>query len=498
MFSNLSNYIESLLDPNGRFRTLENIYALTDEFREPRMSMTTRSVNFAVRYDGNDYTLKCLDPAADTTNLREISDFTRLIDTPYLTEYRFCPSEMLVFNNDGSYQYVDVVLQRQPCGERLDTFLAHHVSNGNIAPITEVLRHLDTLTGWLLENEFAHQRIKISNIIITPGNTPVLINYESARRIRSTSDGVILGCIAIVLFIAACEPELYLCLRNRSMSLGQFQRLLPMLARLLEDELAPLRTLAIALKEATYAPDYSLCRKIGALADCEIRPYESLSHITDLMTHRTDLPQTQPQTNKRRKEESKYDRVGRMDDMLRPVCSGGWWSYVDQERNVVIEDDFTFAYSFREGRAVVEKVSGFGLIDLAGRYIIEPECDDIEWNDDLNVAIVSVNGKSGLYSRDGEALTGLIYDQILSPSDGLFTARKGDRYGFIRRDGSIALDFVYDDAFGFKAGYARVRQAERDFLIDLYGNCVLELHDDKNEADNSLEVARHFPQKIEV
>ena len=123
------------------------------------------------------------------------------------------------------------------------------------------------------------------------------------------------------------------------------------------------------------------------------------------MTHRTDLPQTQPQTNKRRKEESKYDRVGRMDDMLRPVCSGGWWSYVDQERNVVIEDDFTFAYSFREGRAVVEKVSGFGLIDLAGRYIIEPECDDIEWNDDLNVAIVSVNGKSGLYSRDGEALT---------------------------------------------------------------------------------------------
>jgi hypothetical protein len=63
----------------------------------------------------------------------------------------------------------------------------------------------------------------------------------------------------------------------------------------------------------------------------------------------------------------------------------------------------------------------------------------------------------------------LEYDQILDCSEGLLAARKGERFGYLHRDGTVAIDFIYDDAFGFRDGIARVKRKGRDVLIDPKG-----------------------------
>ncbi len=490
MYINLSNYMESVSNPNGRFKTLEGIYPVRDCYHEPVMTANRLTVNFEMTYKGEAYTLKCLlNDSLCIENLRNISDYTRLIDSPYLTSYTYYPQEMLVFDNFDNPLYVDVILQKEPEGRKLNDFLANCLERGDINSITEVMRKIGDLAYWFTENDFSHGRLTASNIIITSSCTPILINYEWAYTTRSFHDLISLAYMTIILYLSACESEFYKGFKRNSIPIiRELRKNLLLLARgLRETGPEPLKELVLAIQKSRFMPDKHMCDKIAAVAQCDIHKSED---FIALMQRIVGLHRFYPSETENTPEQSRYTHVGHMNDMLRRVEDGQYVKFVNAQGKTIIDGNFSDAEDFAEGRSVVKVDKYYGVIDTTGRYILSPCFEDVEWFPELNVIKALMDGHYGLYSREGEEITGQIYTKMLSPGDGLFAVRKECHFGFIRRDGSVAIDFIYDDAFSFQNGKARVTRNGSVYLIDTAGNIIEELRDSPSKTYQTHSKAR--------
>jgi hypothetical protein len=467
---NLAGYIESILNPNGRFRTLEGIYAVRDG-GEPSMTLSADGVDFEVVWQGAPHILRCLSGESEqsTDMLRELSLYTSHVDSPHLMPYVYLEGELVSFDSADRTVLSDVILQRLPEGERLDRLVSREARSGNGHAMAGARKALAALSQWLCENDFAHHRISSRNIYITPRGDAVLVNYaHSSRRGSSLRDQLVVGALTAALYVVACRPELYdRIVQSRILTEGGMRRLTYLVSDLMADErAAALRELLDLMKDVDQsqhgdAPVRELSRAIGNVARMPPHRYAALERIAP---HTCD--------GDRAEENPKWRFVGEMHEMVMRVFDGHEWRYVDKTGREAFAGTFLYACDFGEGRAVVETSGGYGLIDLDGRFVIEPRCADIEWDIAHNVAIVTVDGQSGLYDRNGVPLTGLIYDQILGGNEGLFLVKKEQLFGYIHCDGRMAIRPQFDDAFGFRNDCARVRTGNRSFLIDRDGNQI--------------------------
>ena len=203
------------------------------------------------------------------------------------------------------------------------------------------------------------------------------------------------------------------------------------------------------------------------LASEEPTRITSLSDMADDITNESDPNPQKPKTDF---TAGKYTYVGEPNCNLMRAFDGEKWCYIDKTGKTAISGNFIDASDFEEDRAVVETPEGFGLIDTNGKFILPPSFDDLDWDSYNNIAIATKDGKSGIFSRSGEQLSPLCYDQILNCSEGLIPARKNGMYGYLGKDGSVAIDFKFDDVFSFRDGVARVKHSGHEILIDADGN----------------------------
>lgn len=468
MAVDLGGYIESILNPNGRFRTLEGIYAVVGEDGEPRMAVTNRSVGFCAVWNGAQCVLRCFfDADAERrARLGDVSLYTSRIDSRYLSEFRYLDSEMLVFDAAGQPVYVDAAIEKVPVGVRMDEQLATIAASGDAARIASLMRGLADMAGWLAANDFSHGNICAKNIFITGDGTPVLADYTKSARTASRDDLRALAALAAATYITACDPALYEHMVRGSIgSVAGLSKLTRMITDIMDGEQAQeLKAVLDCVIHGEEASPEAICAAISALAGATPHPYKSLENIASRL-HGAPMAESD-------KPQERYVFIGTMNDMLMRVYDGNDWSYIDRHGNVALPGPFISAGDFCEGRAVVETATGHGLIDLDGRFVMEPLYEDMEWDGPNNIVIATVGGLSGTFTRDGEPLTGIIYDQILACSEGLLAVKSAGRFGYIRRDGIMAIRPQYDDAFGFRDGAARVRIANRRFVIDPAGNPV--------------------------
>lgn len=126
-----------------------------------------------------------------------------------------------------------------------------------------------------------------------------------------------------------------------------------------------------------------------------------------------------------------------MDDRL-----DSWlWGYIDTSGEMLIPARFDFADDFKDGQAVVKGMDGgYGVIDRAGNYIIEP-----------------------------------IYDYIM-PDEDEFIFVQEDRFGRINREGNITLKPKYGAISVFKEDMAVAYPLEGELCgyIDRSGNYLIE------------------------
>lgn len=129
---------------------------------------------------------------------------------------------------------------------------------------------------------------------------------------------------------------------------------------------------------------------------------------------------------------------------------GEKYGFIDEDGNVVIKPQFTYAHDFSEGRSVVN-VSGnimnnYGVIDKEGNYIITPKYNDIILLGENRVAV------------------GVAIDKT-SPFI-------GSKYAIADTEGNILTDFIYYEVSNYKNGIAFAYDDKNTFFIDKEGNKI--------------------------
>jgi hypothetical protein len=122
-----------------------------------------------------------------------------------------------------------------------------------------------------------------------------------------------------------------------------------------------------------------------------------------------------------------------------PAVRGGRWGFLDTSNRWAIEPRFESASSFSEGLAGVRLQGKWGFVDGSDRLAIEPRFEEVgQFTEGLAAACFS----KVVYAREG--------------IPAVFRPHGGD-WGYINREGSVAIEPRFSDVHAFHDGKAGVR-----------------------------------------
>lgn len=172
-----------------------------------------------------------------------------------------------------------------------------------------------------------------------------------------------------------------------------------------------------------------------------------------------------------------YDSVGTVIDGVRLVRQGDKWGICSEDGTLMVDCQWENPGYFHNGLAYVSDLSGwcFGYVNEQGEMVIP--CEYRQADDFVNGSAV-VRCKTGGYQlidTSGSALCAEPWDEMEIYTDNdLIMVRKNDQYGYINRQGEVAIPLNYDRAQAFGDGLALVKLGENAFWIDETGAKVLD------------------------
>jgi uncharacterized protein len=103
---------------------------------------------------------------------------------------------------------------------------------------------------------------------------------------------------------------------------------------------------------------------------------------------------------------------------------------------------------------------GYGWEVIRSGYFEEEEDDEDE-------IIFEENGLEGLKKKDGTIIIPAQYDEVFSfPDNEIFTVvKRGGKYGYVNREGQLITGLIYDDAYDVFNGYGRVQIGTQHYLV---------------------------------
>ena len=113
-----------------------------------------------------------------------------------------------------------------------------------------------------------------------------------------------------------------------------------------------------------------------------------------------------------------FNEIGDISSLM-AFSKGKGWGFIDLTGKVIIQPEFDYAESFKDGLAIVEKMTLQGVIDAKGNDIIPISFASIE-RLTKDLFIVSNGSKDGIYSSKGEILVPLNYQQVRMIDKDLF------------------------------------------------------------------------------
>jgi WG containing repeat len=157
------------------------------------------------------------------------------------------------------------------------------------------------------------------------------------------------------------------------------------------------------------------------------------------------------------------------------------WGYIDRTGKVVIKTQFTQARDFSEGlAAVIADGGGFGYINGQGRMVIKlpKQIDEAYPFTEGRAVVRHRNRKCVFINQQGQLLapqdiqlsceeltynSGLPYLVSNDPGfyGGLLAVNKNKKYGYIDRQGRLAIALKFDHVTNFSEGLAIVRTTDK-------------------------------------
>lgn len=477
MITSINNLIETISNPEGRFLTLQGIYAEVDSVGIPIFTIRSGMVCFRTIWRGKRYMLKCRLVHDDKFKKRMVDVCRRLnnVRPSYLVECRYLSDEMLIFDDLGSAFRVDVMIMEIAEGVTLSKYLAHACDAGDVGRVLSLLKSFCDVGRSLIDSDLNHCNIKPSNIIVNDDNRVKLINYEymnsQCRYGAETfqTDNISIANIALVLKVLAYNPEAF-----RSLSGSSLFRLPVMRSYILpamessarEGGCEPMMRIIDMVNGSNNSVSYSDELRIALESLSSDRTELSFPLGRDSLMD-VDLDRAQSF------DLSQYDWCGVESEGLIAVQKGDVWGYVNIGGDVIIDLKYDWVGDFCEGRAVVIEAGNYAMVDKGGVAILPPKYEFIDWSCTHGIAKVTFDGFNGIYDRMGVELVPVIYDWMGELDSDLILVRKDSLCGYIDKRGNVKIPFVYEDAFDFdENGVALVTLDGESFEIDMNGNRI--------------------------
>lgn len=158
-----------------------------------------------------------------------------------------------------------------------------------------------------------------------------------------------------------------------------------------------------------------------------------------------------------------YEQVGAFSDGLAAVCVNGKWGVINKNLEWVLPAEYesiamdALGRSYRQGVLFVEKADGFYLHnteqELAGPFeAVQPFLDGL--------AAVCVDGKWGFIDSEGTVQIDYTYEEARSFGQHLAAVKSDGLWGYISRDGVMVIEAQYLDAGYFSNGSAAVQMED--------------------------------------
>lgn len=449
-------YIESLENPAGRFRTLQSIFPCRNDDGSLRLRTHRRYVDFDVTIPSGRAVLRAplgTDNALD--GMRILAARLARMHSPFLLPFEFREAEMTVFDASMRPRQIDICIQRLPQHSTLEEFLQTQSASGSTAQIERILPLLTELASWGRKNAIG---ITPAAVIVTQDGKGLLPRLVSVAKIDCSSQ------IIIATLLTALLPGMY----------GRLGRQIIMNPTAVGKSA---ELLSVVLRGTRY-------EEIAALAaGCDAKTYDTILKNLSGYTHEDfcnmsrlfEKERLPLQRIYRRSETehanalSHYYFIDRTCGDILCVRDNDGWKYVDSDGHAVIERTFRYAMPLREGRAEVETETGHGLIDGQGRFVLPPEYEEVCWDEYHGIVVVMQYGQWSIRSRDGKTVGNERFDYIGDFSEGLAPAMRRGKWGFVNIGGGIAVPLRFEDVSGFSDGRAQVTENGRTFTIDRSG-----------------------------
>lgn len=158
------------------------------------------------------------------------------------------------------------------------------------------------------------------------------------------------------------------------------------------------------------------------------------------------------------------------------------WGFMDQQGKIVILDRFDEVRPFSDSLALVRLSGRWGYIDHAGEWVVENKYR-AAWP--FEQAIARVQNDEGLFGfikKDGTMLIDFQWQEASDFHEGLAVVRKEQLYGCIDTSGQLLIAADYERISRFKNGLAIAKKNGRYGMIDQTGNTKLAFEFDQLKA----------------
>lgn len=195
--------------------------------------------------------------------------------------------------------------------------------------------------------------------------------------------------------------------------------------------------------------------KIAFIYDNAHNPKENLAAVRDSLGNWGFID-----ANGAIKVPFEYAEVNDFSEGLAAVKRYADWGYVNQKGEEIIPCALKRARPFREGLAAVADTSwNWGFIDPSGAFFmpcIYLYCGDFH---DGRAVVKNYESKYGMVDQTGHPVLPFEYDYLDPASEGLISAKKDGKWGYINPQGEVVVNFVYETAFPFQEGFGRVMKS---------------------------------------
>lgn len=159
------------------------------------------------------------------------------------------------------------------------------------------------------------------------------------------------------------------------------------------------------------------------------------------------------------------------------VCSGGHWSFIDEEGELIGEFEYSYVNNFHNGVAIAEKRGKWGVIDKKNNEVIPFKYSFIDYLPESDSTLFRLYANDKLYGYVdslGNQIVPTQFEKIEDYSEGVAQAKQLGKWGFIDTNGEWAIQNKFDDVKRFNEGLAPAKKGRFWGFINKNGNWVIE------------------------